>query len=176
MARHVALLRGINIGQRRMRMARLVEVLTDAGYADVATYLQSGNVAVSSPRSAASIAAHLRELIQDEWGFDVPAVMRTKAELDAVLATDPFGDVADDPARYSVLFFDEAPDPTPFDSVDRTVFEPELFALRERELYVWLPGGTGRSPLMREFNRARFREVQGATMRNWRTVQAIADL
>jgi uncharacterized protein (DUF1697 family) len=175
MPRHLALLRGINIGQRRMKMARLVELLEQAGYSNVATYLQSGNVAITSRKSASAVATHLRAIIQDEWGFDVPVVMRTLDEIAAVLAADPFGDVADDHARYSVLFFDETPPREPFDSIDRAAFEPELFELRERELYVWLPGGTGRSPLMQELGRARF-GLASATMRNWRTVEALLDL
>jgi uncharacterized protein (DUF1697 family) len=137
-----------------MKMARLVELLEQGGYSSVATYLQSGNVAVTSRTTGSAVAIHLRELIHDEWGFDVPVVMRTHDEIAAVLAADPFGEVADDPARYSVLFFDEKP---------------------SREPYVWLPGGTGRSPLMQELGRARFGPAS-ATMRNWRTVEALLDL
>ncbi len=177
MIRYIALLCGINVGQRRMKMAHLVALLERAGYSNADTYLQSGNVAVNSRKSLDSVALHLRELIQDEWGFDVPIVMRTRQEIEFVLAADPFSEIADDPARYSVLFFDEAPSSEPFDAVHRAAFEPEVFELRGRELYVWLPGGTGRSPLMREFGRAKYAAAGGgATMRNWRTVAALRDL
>lgn len=177
MTRHVALLRGINVGTRRMAMAELRALLESAGYDDVATYLQSGNVAVSSRASAATVAAHLRQLIEDRWGFDVPVVMRSREQLRAVLDADPLGPIAENPSRYSVLFLDEAPRSGAFDELDRAAFEPERLELRGRELYVWSPGGIARSPLMRELGRARYVEgIGSATMRNWRTVQALADL
>ena len=54
MARHIVLLRGINIGSRnRIAMPKLREALEAAGFDDVQTYVQSGNVVLSSGKSAA---------------------------------------------------------------------------------------------------------------------------
>ena len=86
MARHVALLRAINLGaKRKVPMARLREVLEAAGYTDVVTYVQSGNVVVTSRRGPESVAKHMRKLLSDEFGFDIPVVVRSREQLEAVV-------------------------------------------------------------------------------------------
>jgi uncharacterized protein (DUF1697 family) len=103
--RYVALLRGVNVGRaRQVDMPRLREVLTAAGHGAVRTHLRSGNVLLDSPLAEADLAAELTAAVEKEFGFAVPVVLRTGTELAVVLATDPLGAVATDPARYSVTF------------------------------------------------------------------------
>jgi uncharacterized protein (DUF1697 family) len=167
---HIALLRGINVGgTRKIPMARLRELLESAEFARVRTYIQSGNVLVDSDDEPASVAARIEQLLRSEFGFDVPTVVRSRDELAAVVAADPFGDVVDNEQFYTVSFYAQAPDRTPFDELDADEFAPELFELRERELYAWMPGGQGRSPMMQQLGRARF-NPKSATARGWRTV------
>lgn len=79
---HVAFLRGVNVGRRQVRMAELRTVLADAGFDDVETYIQTGNVLVrSSARSSATVAAELARVIGEWKGFAVPCVVRTPASL-----------------------------------------------------------------------------------------------
>ena len=105
MAVHVAMLRGINLGpRRRVPMADLRTLLTDAGYEDVRTYVQSGNIVLRSPAKPAEVERELQTLISERFGFDVPVIVRSRAQLAAVVKADPLGDVADDPKRYQVSF------------------------------------------------------------------------
>ena len=92
MTRFVALLRGINVGgHRKVPMARLREVLGEAGFADVATYLQSGNAVVTAPDTdPQAVASHIEQAIAAAFGFDVDVLVRSGAELDAVIAANPF--------------------------------------------------------------------------------------
>ena len=174
MATHVALLRGINLGSRnRIPMARLREVLAEAGYADCATHLQSGNVIVRSGDSAAKIGRSIEAAIETEWGFDVPVIMRTRAQLAKVVEADPFAGVADDPARYVVMFMPGKPGPGALQSIDAAAFEPERFELIGRELYAWLPEGQHDSKLMKAFAKA---NGLTGTVRNWRTVTKLLEL
>ena len=107
--RYVALLRGINVGKaRQVGMPRLVEVLGARGHGNVRTHLRSGNVLLDSPLGEAELVADLETAIEEEFGFAVPVVVRTGAEVAAVTADDPFASVAKDPARYLVTFFPEA--------------------------------------------------------------------
>ena len=62
MTRHIVLLRGINLGGRnRIGMAALREALADAGFEDVRTYIQSGNVVLSSSRAPARLTEEIDE-------------------------------------------------------------------------------------------------------------------
>ena len=82
MPTYVAFLRAVNIRPRWVKMARLREVLADAGFTDVDTYIQSGNVKVSTPRrSPARVRAQLEQIIEDEFGFPVPCIIRTPQQL-----------------------------------------------------------------------------------------------
>lgn len=82
MATFIAFLRAVNVGQRWVKMAHLREHLGSSGFTDVETHIQSGNVRVTTTlRSAAKVEARLREVISEEFGFDVPVVVRTPAQL-----------------------------------------------------------------------------------------------
>lgn len=171
--RYVALLRAINLGAtRRVSMPRLREVLTARGHGAVRTHLASGNVLLDSPLPEPELAVELTEAIAEEFGFDVPVVLRTADELADVVAADPFGDVATDPSRYSVTFFPEPPHP------DRVAALPPAedgaYEVRGRELYLWLPEGMSGSA-MGAWTWDRLLGVAG-TNRNWNTVTKLVEL
>ncbi|MGY1601908.1 DUF1697 domain-containing protein [Geodermatophilus sp. SYSU D00815] len=171
--RYVALLRAVNLGRtRRVPMPRLRELLAARGHGDVRTHLASGNVVLDSPLAEDELAAQLSAAIEEEFGFAVPVVVRTGAELADVVAADPLGALATDPARYSVTFFPTEPDPARVAAAPRA--EGGEHVLRGRELYLWLPGGLqGSSTGSRKWD-----ELLGVagTNRNWNTVTRLADL
>jgi uncharacterized protein (DUF1697 family) len=169
--RWIALLRGINVGRaRQIGMPRLAEVLTAAGYGDVRTHLRSGNVLLTSPLGEQELAAALAGAIEAEFGFAVPVVLRTGAELAAVLAHDPLGGSATDPSRYSVTFLPTAPDPARVAALPPP--DGGEYALHGRELYLWLPDGMAQGP-MGSWPWDRLLGVAG-TNRNWNTVRRLA--
>lgn len=175
MARRIALLRGINVGgNRKLPMARLRELLAELGHGAVRTYVQSGNVvftAADPDATPAALAAGIERAIADTFGFDCAVTIRTRDELAEVIAADPFVGIADHPSRYHVLFLAAAADPSRLEEIDRAAFEPERFALRGRELYLWTPEGIGRSPLAQALTERRLGVA--ATARNWRTVTTL---
>src|SRR4051794_2619764 len=110
MARLVALLRGINLGsKRRVAMADLRELMTELGYEDVRTVLQSGNVVFTGAKAKAQ--ATLETALHDRYGFKVDVVLRTMDELHAVVDADPLKDEVTDLTRYFVTFLPAKPDP-----------------------------------------------------------------
>ena len=124
----VILLRGINVGgHKRMKMAELRELLQEAGFTDVRTLLQSGNVVAGSELGEQAATAAVEEAIRDRLGFDVEVVVRTGAELEAIVAADPFGDEATDPKRYVVLFLTRPPDADALQAIREKDFAPEAF-------------------------------------------------
>jgi uncharacterized protein (DUF1697 family) len=173
MTRYVALLRAVNLGRtRRVAMPRLREVLEERGHGAVRTHLASGNVLLDSDLTEADLAADLSTVIEQEFGFDVPVVVRTGAEMAAVLAGDPFAMVATDLSRYSVTFLPAAPDPARVDALPPP--DGGEYLVRGRELYLWLPEGLRDSP-MGSWKWDRLLGVAG-TARNWNTVQKLAEL
>ena len=94
--RQIVLLRGINIGpHNRIAMPALRELLAGAGFGDVRTYVQSGNVVLTSDAPPDRLAAECRALIAEAFGLDIAVVVRTRAELAEVVRRDPLGAVAE---------------------------------------------------------------------------------
>ena len=171
--RYVILLRGINLGKaRQVGMPRLKEVLTDRGHGAVRTHLRSGNVVLDSPLGEQKLAADVRSAIEDEFGFEVPVVVRTGEEIAAVVAGDPFATEATDPARYLVTFMAEAPPRDKIDALPKA--DVGDYLVRGRELYLWLPDGIQNTPLA-SWRWDRLLGVPG-TARNWNTVVKLAEL
>ena len=171
--RYVVLLRGINLGKaRQVAMPRLREVLTEGGHLEVRTHLRSGNVILDSPLGEKQLAADVRGVIEAEFGFDVPVVVRTGTEIAAVVAGDPFATEATDPARYLVTFMSEAPPKDKVDALPTADVGDSL--VRGRELYLWLPDGIQDTPLA-SWKWDQLLGVPG-TARNWNTVTKLAEL
>jgi uncharacterized protein (DUF1697 family) len=175
MSRRVAFLRGINLaGKRRVPMAELRAVLADAGYGDVRTHLQSGNVVLTSDADPRRLERELSEKLEQEFGFHIGVVVRSRDELAEVIAADPFGKEADDPSRYLVSFLSAEPDRQGAKELAAAQVAPERVVVRGREVYAWHPGGVGRSELAKLITSNRLGvEVTG---RNWRTVTKLLEL
>ena len=174
MPRHVVLLRGINLVRRnRIAMPELRRALEQAGYRDVKTHLQSGNVVLSSRASPERVAKDVQERIKKEFGLDIAVLVRSQAELQAILRRNPLKKVATDPRRYLVTFLSASLARATVDEL-REVAKHELFAVAGREVYSWHPDGIGRTPLWERLG-SRSLGVR-ATSRNWATVTALATM
>lgn len=173
--RHVVLLRGVNLGPRnRVSMADLRDALEGAGFADVVTYVQSGNVVVTSRKSAARVASDCRRLIEARFGLDIAVVVRTRDELARVVARNPLGDVATDPKRYQVSFLDAEPSRAVLERLEALATGPERFVAIGKELYAWHPAGVARSKLWAALAGQSLGVT--ATARNWTTVTKLLEL
>lgn len=175
MTTHVALLRGINLGaRRRVAMADLRQHLTAAGFAEVRTFQQSGNVLLRSDAHPTELERALEAAIAERFELETRVVSRTAGELARIVAGDPFGEVADDPRRYQVSFLDGEPDPEAVRTIEAAAVAPERVAFRGREVYAWHPGGILDSPVAKLLADRRLGVT--ATARNWRTVTKLLEL
>jgi uncharacterized protein (DUF1697 family) len=174
-ARHIVFLRGINLGSRnRVAMPKLRELLADAGFEDVATYVQSGNVVLSSAKKNGDVARECERLIAKHLGLDIDVVARTGAQLAKVVERDPLGKVATNPKRYQVSFLESRPPSGLRAKLERAKAKPEAFAIHGREIYAWHPEGVARSKLW-ALLAGRDLGVT-ATARNWTTVTKLLEL
>jgi len=170
--RVAALLRGINIGpSKRIAMPALRAIVESLGHRDVETYLQSGN-AVFTPAGRGDVAAALEKAIVDATGHEVPVVVRTGTELAGVVAANPYR--VEDPTRLVVAFLAEEVELSRLGLGDLGDYAPDDLTQVGRELYVSVPNGQARSKLMDALTKRRLPTT--VTVRNWRTVVALADL
>jgi uncharacterized protein (DUF1697 family) len=172
--RVVALLRGINIGpNKRIAMPALRSIVESLGHRDVETYLQSGNV-VFTPKGRAGrdLGRSLSAAVAEATGHDVPVVIRTGAELARVVSRNPYA--VDDPTKVVVCFLAEKASLGDLSLGDLAAYLPDELTLIGKEIYVSVPNGQGRSKLMEALTKRPMPTT--LTVRNWRTVAALADL
>jgi uncharacterized protein (DUF1697 family) len=174
-ARHVVLLRGINLGARnRIGMAELREALADAGFKDVQTYLQSGNVLLTSTAKSESVTRKCEREISARFGLEIPVVVRTRDELAAVVKRNPLGKVAVDSKRYQVSFLSAELAPEVVRKLEAAAAEDEQVVVIGREVYAWHPKTIARSRLWTQLAGKGLGVT--ATSRNWTTVEALLAL
>lgn len=173
---HVALFRGINVGGKNMLPMRdLASIFGEAGATNVRTYIQSGNVVFSAQRSALKeLADTVSARVEERFGHRPPIVLRTDAEMRAVLADNPFLAEGADPKALHVAFLDVAPTDARIASLDPDRSPGDAFQVRGREIYLHLPNGAGRSKLTNAYFDSKLRVI--STARNWRTVQELVAL
>jgi uncharacterized protein (DUF1697 family) len=166
MARLIALLRAVNVGGTgKLPMANLKVMCRDAGFTNVATYLASGNAVFTTDLAPKAAEAALVERLRVYAGRPVGVLVRTAAEMAAILDAAPFADA--DPARAVVIFL---PGPPPPDVVAGAAGRTDEAIVAGRcELYVHYPSGQGRSKL-------RLPGTAAGTARNMNTVAALARL
>lgn len=140
MPTYVAFLRAVNVGKRQMTMERLRKHLSDNGFSDVETHIASGNVRVTTPvRSAAKVATSLHDAISDEFGFDVPVVARSLADLRAAATeVDARPSPLSASARVYLAFLDGRPDPAGVNALDAWDATGERAAVHADHVILWL--------------------------------------
>jgi uncharacterized protein (DUF1697 family) len=174
-ARQIVLLRGINLGSRnRIAMPELRTAFEGAGYDDLRTYLQSGNVVLSSTASAAKLTRECERLIAATFGLEIAVVVRTRKQLAEVVRRNPLAKVAKDPKRYQVSFLEKKPTAELVRKLESVAAESERLVAIGRELYAWHPEGVARSRLWAMLA-GRDLGVT-ATARNWTTVTKLLEL
>jgi uncharacterized protein (DUF1697 family) len=173
MPAYVALLRGINVGRhRRVPMDDLKDAFTALGADEVATYLQSGNVLFETRLSAAKIAPRLEKELERRLGHDISVLVRTRADLARLVAKNPFPRESD-AKKLHVAFLESTPNRRRV-RLDRERVAPDEFHVAGRHVYLHYPNGYGRSKLTNDYLEKHL--GVRSTMRNWRTVTALAEL
>jgi uncharacterized protein (DUF1697 family) len=166
MTAYVALLRAVNVGGTgKLPMTELTAMCEQAGFGKVKTYIASGNVVFESKLPEAKVKATLEKALAVYAGKPVGVLVRTSAEIAAVLAANPF---ANHPGNRTVaVFLDEPP---PADALDKAVGQrDEEMRLGVREVYVFYDEGMADSKL-------RIPAAKNGTARNMNTIAKLAEM
>ncbi len=171
---YISLLRGINVsGQKKIKMADLRQLYTELGFQNVKTYLQSGNVVFQTESTdQAALASQIAAAIHSKYGFEVPILMRTLADLQRIVETSPYRD--QEIKLLYVTFFNAAPDSALLDAMTAPDNIPDEFTTGVDELFLFVPGGYGRTKLNNNWVERKLKI--SCTTRNWKTINALIDL
>jgi uncharacterized protein (DUF1697 family) len=173
--RLVALLRGVNVGRaKRVPMADWQAQLMALGYSQVRTLLNSGNaVFTGAGADCGGHAQRVRTALLQGLGVDVPVVVKTAAQLQAIVAGNALAAVATDPSRLLVAFAADAATLQGLAGVADRVVPPDQWMLGPQAAYLWCAQGILQSAAAQALLG---KAGQAVTTRNWATVLKLAAL
>ena len=167
----VSLFRGINVGgHQQIRMDELKTLHASLGLKDVVTYIQSGNVVFTSDNThPAQLPVQIEDAFAQRFGFRVKVMVRSAAQLEEIIANNPFQDQPQKASnRILVLFLAHRPEKTALEDLRKSYTGPEELRLIGQELFIYYPIGIGRSKLSLPLIEKKLKTM--GTGRNWNTV------
>lgn len=170
------MLRGINLGpHNRLSMPEFASALESVGLREVKTYLQSGNVVFASSESPDKLPHLISQTIKKKFGHDIDVWVKSAAELKRIAGSNPFlAGPGADVTKLHVTFMAGVPNPELLLTVNPDLGGDDKWAPIASEVYLYCPGGYGRTKLNNNLFEKRFKLA--ATTRNWKTVLALAEL
>lgn len=171
MTTHLALLRGINVsGHKMIKMDLLKKTLADSGFLDVQTYIQSGNVFVTTPEeSAAKVGFLIKQEIVKNFGYDVPIVMISKQDLLDCFTNNPFlNETNVDLKKLYVSFLSSTLPDNSLSQLNLNFIKPDELALDSTRIYIKYDTSPAKIRLDNNWIEKKLNVT--STIRNWNTV------
>lgn len=174
MTKFIILLRGVTpTGKNRVPMAELRRILIDAGFADAITWIQSGNVVLSSELSIEELARHVHHLVKEHIGADLKIIVKTPAQIQQVLDENPYGK-EHDISRVFFTLFNDIPDNEKVSLLEQTDFGEDKFIFTPNAAYLFIPGSAAKTKLNNNFIERKLKI--NATTRNFNTLAKLIEL
>jgi uncharacterized protein (DUF1697 family) len=177
MTTHLALLRGINVsGHNMIKMEALQKMLENMGFTNVKTYIQTGNVFVTTPEeNAAAVGFHIKQEIFKAFGHDVPVVVIAKDNLLACLKNNPFlKETAVDTKKLYVAFVSTELKPERIHDLKMSAVKPDEVHIDTSRIYIKYAVSAGKTRLDQKYIEKRLNLT--ATIRNWNTVTNLLNM
>jgi uncharacterized protein (DUF1697 family) len=171
MTTHLALLRGINVsGHNMIKMEALKTTLEAAGFQNVQTYIQSGNVFVDTDEeNAAAVGFKIKQEIFKAFGHEVPVVVIGKVDLEACLKNNPFlKEVALDIKKLYVAFISTTLKSDSINDLKMSQVKPDEASIDGSRIYIKYAVGAGKTRFDQKYIEKKLNVT--ATIRNWNTV------
>jgi len=186
--KYISLLRGINVsGQKKILMNDLKSLYQALGFQNVITYIQSGNVIFDATnKKKTELKAMIESAIKYKYKFHAPVEIRTNPELINIIKNCPFDgvdltgndlaghDLAGKGTKILVTFLSDYPSKLAIKEVLENVIAPDKLIIEGKEVYLFCPGGYGKSKLNNIFLERKL-GVE-ATTRNWKSVHKLSEL
>lgn len=174
MTRYVAFLRAVNVGKRIVKMEHLRQLMDTAGFNNVSTYIQSGNIMFASrSNNVTALSEKIEKLLLTTYGFEVPTIIRQVSELENVVKNTPFpGVVPDKATQVYITFLSGDAGPHAPQVIASLQSAAETLHMNNREVYTLIRKNLELKPLDVI---AKLEKKLGipCTTRNWATVNKV---
>lgn len=172
--RHIALLRGINVGGNNIiKMAELKLALGKLGYDNIATYIQSGNIAFNTQeQNTALLAKQISDCITTNFNLTVPCIVLPQETVKTIVTNTPFTPTENKFLHFT--FFDQAPDTAKQQAFLTHVSPPDECLITTEGAYVHCPNGYSKTKLTYQLFEKTFGVT--ATARNWNSCIKLTEL
>ena len=168
-------LRGINVsGQKLIKMKELQSALEKAGFDEVTTYVQSGNLAIKTDLSKTEAAQKVQDVIDKDFGFDVPCLSKSLEDLNSILDNDPYISTGKDPKLVGFVLLFDTPEDEKVKAIPRENYLPEEFHIQGDVLYFYAANGAGKAKMSNNFFESKLKVR--ATSRNLNTMRKMVEL
>jgi uncharacterized protein (DUF1697 family) len=159
-----------------IKMDALKKMYSDLGFVNIYTYIQSGNVVFQFKKSSsAKLENTIKDAISNEFGFDVPVLVKDTDEMQIVLKNNPFLKKKDvDLTKLHVTLLSQLPGQTDLSKLKEYSFFPDEFIISEKTIYLYCPNGYGNTKLNNNFFENKLKVT--ATTRNWKTVNELVKI
>jgi uncharacterized protein (DUF1697 family) len=173
MPTYLALLRAVNVsGHNKLPMKDLRERMDAAGYTNVRTYIQSGNVIFDHPSTNENeLRAALTAFLLEEFNVKSPVVLRSRDELAEAIAHCPFTVEPAEEKLLHIMFLADRPNDEQIAALDPNRSPNDRLEIRGRDIYIHFAGGVQHSKLTNAYFDSKLKTV--STGRNWRTVNTL---
>jgi len=176
MPKYVALLRGINVsGKNMIKMETLRATFESLGYEHVKSYINSGNLIFETVKTDdGKLAKKIHDVIQTQFGFDISVMVRPMAEIEEIIAWNPFAGQFESHKDVHVFFLNDKLTDEQEAYLLEQGNENEIFAVLGRHVACLLKIHITDSAVGKGFIDKKLKVA--ATGRNWRTVNMIAEM
>ncbi|MFC4740378.1 DUF1697 domain-containing protein [Flavobacterium ponti] len=175
--KHLALLRGINVsGHNMIKMDVLKKLLENIEFQNVETYIQSGNVFVeTAEENPNSVGFAIKQEIFKQLGFDVPAIVISKSDLEKCLTNNPFFKEKNvDTKKLYVAFISKELNNNALNDLKISQFKPDEAFIDGNRIYMKLETGAAKTKLTQKYIEKKLNVT--ATSRNWNTVNKLLEM
>lgn len=174
MQQYIVFLRAVNVsGKHIIKMQELRTALQAAGFGDVQTYIQSGNILLKSRLKAPAVTKQIKALIAKEFNLDIEVFVRSKHSLEQAREHCPYGPGCP-PNRVFITFLDRKPEAALLEALQSVDHKEEVFAVWEDVLYFYLPEGMAKAKMGNPYFESKLKLK--ATGRNVNTVHKMLAL
>jgi uncharacterized protein (DUF1697 family) len=177
MTRHLALLRGINVsGHHMMKMEQLKLVLTNFGFLNVETYVQTGNVFLESEEEGhLHVGFAIKQEIFKHFGYDVPVIVIPKSDLEFAITHNPFlKDKHVDLSKLYVAFLSKSLPSSAISNLKPSQFKPDEAHIEGNKIFIKYNVGAGKTKLDQKYIEKKLNVT--ATIRNWNTIHSLNNM
>ena len=177
MTTHLALLRVINVsGHNMIKMEALKTTLENCGFENVTTYIQSGNVFVTTEEeNPAKVGFLIKQEIFKAFGHEVPVVVINKSDLEACMTNNPYLKEKDlDTKKLYVAFVSIALRSDSINDLKMSQVKPDQAHIDGNRIYIKYAVGAGKTRLDQKYIEKKLNAT--ATIRNWNTVTQLLEM